>query len=366
MVRTATIRRGRSCPLGATLSAEGVNFSVFSKSATLVELLLFDDVQAAQPARVIRLDSRRHRTYHYWHVFVPGLQAGQLYGYRVSGPCDPPPAACGATRIRCSWIPTGRPWRCPRTTSRMAAQQPGVNTAVAMKSAVADPQAYDWQGDAPLQRPSRRPAFMRCTSPASRGIPAPGWRRETRHLCRPGREDSLPGGPRGDRGGIPAGLSVRRAGRAAGPGELLGLQPRVLLRPPPGVQRASGPAGPLRRVPRPGQGAPSRRNRGHPGRGLQPHRRGESHRANAVLAGHGQQRVLHPGARPVTLCQLHRHRQYAERQSSRCPALDRGQPAVLGGGDARGRVPIRPGLNPLPRRDGPAAGESAHSLGHRN
>ena len=36
MVRTATIRRGSSCPLGATLSPEGVNFSVFSKSATLV------------------------------------------------------------------------------------------------------------------------------------------------------------------------------------------------------------------------------------------------------------------------------------------------------------------------------------------
>jgi glycogen operon protein len=66
-----------------------VNFSVFSKSATLVELLLFTDVQAAQPVCVIRLDPQWHRTYHYWHVFVPGLTAGQLYGYRVSGPCDP-------------------------------------------------------------------------------------------------------------------------------------------------------------------------------------------------------------------------------------------------------------------------------------
>ena len=62
MVRTATIRRGRSCPLGATLSPEVVNYSVFSKSASLVELLLFDDVQAAQPARVVRLDPQRHRT----------------------------------------------------------------------------------------------------------------------------------------------------------------------------------------------------------------------------------------------------------------------------------------------------------------
>ena len=89
MLRNATIRHGRSFPLGSTLSPEGVNFSVFSKSATLVELLLFDQVDDAQPARVIRLDPRRHRTYHYWHVFVPGLTAGQLYGYRVSGPCEP-------------------------------------------------------------------------------------------------------------------------------------------------------------------------------------------------------------------------------------------------------------------------------------
>jgi pullulanase/glycogen debranching enzyme len=79
-------RQGRSFPLGATLSPEGVNFSVFSKSATRVELRLFDGAEEAQPARVIRLDPRRHRTYHSRHVFVPGLTAGQLYGYRVRRP----------------------------------------------------------------------------------------------------------------------------------------------------------------------------------------------------------------------------------------------------------------------------------------
>ena len=152
MMRTATIRRGSSCPLGATLSAEGVNFSVFSKSATLVELLLFDNVQAAQPARVVRLDPERHRTYHYWHVFVPGLQAGQLYGYRVSGPCDPARGLwCDPDKVLLD--PYGQAVAVPPHYSRRAAQQPGANTAVAMKSTVADPQAYDWQGDAPLQRP---------------------------------------------------------------------------------------------------------------------------------------------------------------------------------------------------------------------
>ncbi|HYZ41292.1 MAG TPA: hypothetical protein VE687_11805, partial [Stellaceae bacterium] len=51
---------GRSYPLGATVLAGGVNFSVFSRRATQIELLLFDDVAAAHPARVIDLDARTH------------------------------------------------------------------------------------------------------------------------------------------------------------------------------------------------------------------------------------------------------------------------------------------------------------------
>jgi isoamylase len=152
MLRNATIRPGRSFPLGSTLSPEGVNFSVFSKSAPLVELLLFYGVEDAQPARVIRLDPRRHRTYHYWHVFVPGLKVGQLYGYRVSGPCEP----ARGLRFDPDKVlldPYGRAVAVPPRYSRRAAQQPGANTAIAMKSAVADPQAYDWQGDTLLQRP---------------------------------------------------------------------------------------------------------------------------------------------------------------------------------------------------------------------
>jgi pullulanase/glycogen debranching enzyme len=67
---------GRSFPLGATILAEGVNFSVFSRRASRLDLLLFDYVDAAHPTRVIELDARTHRTYHYWHVFVPGIRPG--------------------------------------------------------------------------------------------------------------------------------------------------------------------------------------------------------------------------------------------------------------------------------------------------
>ena len=80
---------GESSPLGATVVPGGVNFSVYSRDASDVELLLFDREDDAQPSRVIKIDRMKNRTYPYWHVFVPGVKAGQLYGYRAYGPFDP-------------------------------------------------------------------------------------------------------------------------------------------------------------------------------------------------------------------------------------------------------------------------------------
>ncbi|MGH8337668.1 MAG: hypothetical protein ACRETL_12795, partial [Gammaproteobacteria bacterium] len=57
---------GRSFPLGASVADGGVNFSVFSKEAERIELLLFDGVNAKRPSRVIALDSSSHRTWQYW------------------------------------------------------------------------------------------------------------------------------------------------------------------------------------------------------------------------------------------------------------------------------------------------------------
>ena len=68
---------GRSFPLGATIYPEGVNFSVFSKQSEAVQLLFFDHIDDPKPSRVIELDRHTNRTYHYWHVFVPAITAGQ-------------------------------------------------------------------------------------------------------------------------------------------------------------------------------------------------------------------------------------------------------------------------------------------------
>ena len=141
---------GASAPLGATVTPAGVNFSVFSKSASAIELLLFDGVEAAAPSRVITLDRRRHRTYHYWHVFVPGVQAGQVYAYRAHGPFAPDRGLrFDATKVLID--PYGPAVAVPSSYDRDAATRPGDNCAMALKSVVADPAAYDWEGDRPLR-----------------------------------------------------------------------------------------------------------------------------------------------------------------------------------------------------------------------
>jgi isoamylase len=149
------LTEGCSAPLGATPSPDGANFSVFSREATGLQLLLFDGIDDAKPARVIRLDRSANRTYHYWHVFVPGIRPGQLYAYRAEGPFD----SSKGLRFDAGKVlldPYGRGVVVPQAYDRDAARSPGDNAGTAMKSVVVDVSAYDWQGDAPLRRPSAR------------------------------------------------------------------------------------------------------------------------------------------------------------------------------------------------------------------
>jgi len=146
---------GRSYPLGATLINGGANFSVFSRSAASIDLLFFDRVDEARPSRVIPIDPLENRTYHYWHVFVPGVEPGQIYGLRAYGPFEPD----RGLRFDPSKLlldPYGRAVAVPKNYSREAARLNCDNTAMAMKSVVTDPRAYDWEGDVPLKRPWSR------------------------------------------------------------------------------------------------------------------------------------------------------------------------------------------------------------------
>lgn len=77
------IRPGSMYPLGASYDGAGVNFALYSQVAQKVELCLFDEHDAET-----RIEMTEQNSY-VWHDYIPGLQTGQRYGYRVYGPYDP-------------------------------------------------------------------------------------------------------------------------------------------------------------------------------------------------------------------------------------------------------------------------------------
>ncbi|HEV8244251.1 MAG TPA: glycogen debranching enzyme GlgX, partial [Polyangiaceae bacterium] len=79
-------RPGSPQPLGATWDGEGVNFAIFSQHATAIELCLFDQPGAGRESIRIPIKERTNRV---WHVYLPDVRPGQLYGYRVYGPYAP-------------------------------------------------------------------------------------------------------------------------------------------------------------------------------------------------------------------------------------------------------------------------------------
>jgi isoamylase len=77
------VRPGRAAPLGATPGDGGTNFAVVSGIAEGVELCLFDQAGGEKRVRLPEYEAG------VWHGFVPGVEHGQAYGYRVHGPWDP-------------------------------------------------------------------------------------------------------------------------------------------------------------------------------------------------------------------------------------------------------------------------------------
>ncbi|HTF17083.1 MAG TPA: glycogen debranching protein GlgX [Chryseolinea sp.] len=80
------LRPGHPYPLGATYDGSGVNFALFAENATQVELCLFKSADAKKEYKKILLWERSHQV---WHIYVPDIKPGQLYGYRVHGRFEP-------------------------------------------------------------------------------------------------------------------------------------------------------------------------------------------------------------------------------------------------------------------------------------
>jgi len=148
-----TTAPGRAHPLGAIPDATGVNFSVFSRNATAVELLLFDEHDQPEPIQIIQLDPAVNKTFFFWHVYVEGLRPGVHYAYRVDGPTDLQGQGFRFNRNKVLIDPYARGdtstlWK------RADACGPGDNLASSMRSVVIDMSDYDWEGDRPLIRPT--------------------------------------------------------------------------------------------------------------------------------------------------------------------------------------------------------------------
>ncbi len=171
-----TTTRGHCRPFGATPRPGGVNFAVFSRHAEQVHLVLFQEGQE-EPIAEIPLDPKVNKTGDVWHVFVEGLTADYLYGYRVWGPSNPraghrfdpravlidpyAPAFSGGHRWGCLDVPHGKSNGRLTRRGRMVLDD------------------FDWEGDVPPATPMSQTVIYELhvrgyTCHPSSGVPHPG------------------------------------------------------------------------------------------------------------------------------------------------------------------------------------------------
>jgi len=146
-----TINHGCPYPLGATVCPDGTNFSILSASASGMQLVLFDHADNCLATRTVTFDPACNRTSHYWHIFLPGIKPGQLYGYRANGPFDP----AAGQRFDPQKVlidPYGKSVSVGHNYSRAAASRSGDNASTSMKSVVADLSLFNWEDDKPINR----------------------------------------------------------------------------------------------------------------------------------------------------------------------------------------------------------------------
>ena len=87
--RHAALRFTHPLPYGAIVHDGGVQFVVFSRSATAMRVLLYQKTDDAEPGEVIDFDADLNRWGDVWSIFVPGVGPGQLYHFQADGPHEP-------------------------------------------------------------------------------------------------------------------------------------------------------------------------------------------------------------------------------------------------------------------------------------
>ncbi len=142
------IDAGRGHPPGATVTAEGVNFSIFSRHATAATLLLFDSDDDLQPTQTIELDPDTHRTFFFWHVFVVGAKAGLQYTWRMDGPSGDAVNGFRIDKRHQLLDPWARLVSTTHWDRQAVLDDPETSDAF---RAVVEADAYDWENDEPVK-----------------------------------------------------------------------------------------------------------------------------------------------------------------------------------------------------------------------
>jgi isoamylase len=149
VIHKLALRAGQRLPLGAAAEQGGVNFSIYSRCATRVWLRLYRRATDAEPIVEFDLDAQRHRTYDFWHAFVAGAEPGWYYTWRAEGPKEPDAGLRFEPRRELL-----DPWA--RLISDATWQrEDAINGSLepAVRARIAPIDDYDWEGDAPLERP---------------------------------------------------------------------------------------------------------------------------------------------------------------------------------------------------------------------
>lgn len=140
---------GNRLPPGATADAGGVNFSVFSRDATAMQLCLYERADSENPFQILDLDPALHRTFFFWHIYVERLPIGTFYTWRCDGPSGDSDNGFRFDSRR----ELVDPWA--REISDAMYDRQAVSegqSAASIRAIVVEP-GYDWSGDVPLDRP---------------------------------------------------------------------------------------------------------------------------------------------------------------------------------------------------------------------
>lgn len=147
---TYAVGRGKPLPIGASITPDGINFSVFAEHATAVTLVLLSPKEHT-PFYEIPLDPKYNKTGHVWHIHVLELSPQIHYGYRVDGPYAPQEGHRYDKRTMlidpyAKALSGGKVWGQPSVDSRRGSNPWG------RYSCIVD-QQFDWEGDCPLVVP---------------------------------------------------------------------------------------------------------------------------------------------------------------------------------------------------------------------